>query len=310
VLVGVLLGLAGTMAASLTPVFDILTPMTGHLLGFGAAALLALRASRGRIALLALGATVTLLVHTAIGWSRQAASVEHIDDAHNDGRFRVLTVNAWHAHRDPDRLIRFLVAERATIVVLAEFGPDKAPLLRSLESLYPYRSSCADHWHCSLVVLSRVPIETAGHTLAAAYRPPIVWARVRPFPLQPAVTVVGTHVHRPTRNPMRSAAHIDQLVAALRRIEGPFILAGDLNAPANSAAIEMLMSGTGLAAADCWVPTWPGWPLNLPQFAFDHVLTSSELSIVRLSLGPPVGSDHLPVRADITFGKTTSARCG
>ena len=47
------------------------------------------------------------------------------------------------------------------------------------------------------------------------------------------------------------------------------------------------------------MPTWPAWPLALPQVALDHILVSGELAVAAAGTGPAVGSDHLPVWAQI-----------
>ena len=47
------------------------------------------------------------------------------------------------------------------------------------------------------------------------------------------------------------------------------------------------------------MPTWPAWPLALPQVALDHILVSPELAVAAAGTGPAVGSDHLPVWAQI-----------
>ena len=47
------------------------------------------------------------------------------------------------------------------------------------------------------------------------------------------------------------------------------------------------------------MPSWPAWPLALPQVALDHILVSPELAVAAAGTGPAVGSDHLPVWAQI-----------
>ena len=45
------------------------------------------------------------------------------------------------------------------------------------------------------------------------------------------------------------------------------------------------------------MPSWPAWPLALPQVALDHIFVSAELAVAAAGTGPAVGSDHLPVWA-------------
>ena len=54
--------------------------------------------------------------------------------------------------------------------------------------------------------------------------PDFVWARVGG-----ALTIVGTHLHRPSRDPWLHERQVSALAQFVRRIDGPLILAGDLN---------------------------------------------------------------------------------
>jgi hypothetical protein len=89
------------------------------------------------------------------------------------------------------------------------------------------------------------------------------------------------------------------LAQLVRHIDGPLVLAGDLNTSPWSNAFRKLRATTGLAPASILMPTWPAWPLALPQVALDHILVSGELAVAAAGTGPAVGSDHLPVWAQI-----------
>jgi endonuclease/exonuclease/phosphatase family metal-dependent hydrolase len=62
-----------------------------------------------------------------------------------------------------------------------------------------------------------------------------------------------------------------------------------------SKAHASFLSETALAASPTRLPTWPAWPLTLPQFQIDHLLATPGLAIERQATGPYVGSDHLPL---------------
>jgi hypothetical protein len=47
------------------------------------------------------------------------------------------------------------------------------------------------------------------------------------------------------------------------------------------------------------MPSWPAWPIALPQVALDHIFVSPELTVSAAGTGPAVGSDHLPVWAQL-----------
>jgi len=311
VLAAAVAGLIVAMAASLSPYFDLLTPIVGHLVGACLTAALAIRLPRAPFTILTAGLAATLLVHAAAGWIRQdamPAARERASPPPADA-MRLVTLNAWHRNRNLQPLLRYLEREAATWVVLTEFGPDKQHALEALRRTYPFQVSCADAWFCSLALLSRIPFEASGRISAGPHGPPTVWARFRVGAGREPITVVGTHVHRPSRNPERHRAQLATLTSMLRRVEGAIVVAGDFNAAASSSTLEDFMSGAGVSTSGCWLPSWPAWPLNMPQVALDHVAVSSELSIARTALGPAIGSDHLPVRADIRPGRHAT-ECG
>jgi endonuclease/exonuclease/phosphatase (EEP) superfamily protein YafD len=281
---------------------DIVAPLTGHLIGFGLAASLALIVCRWMLTVLTAGIAATIGVHVWLGlaWCCRAptppanAEVTKIAAHAPMQSFTVLALNAWDELRDTRGIARYLATTPADVVVLSEFGEDKGALLGELKAVYPYQASCADGWHCSLALLSRLPLEVSGVGRIPAGGPDFIWAR-----LSGSLTIVGTHVHRPSRNPWLHERQMVALAQFLRRIDGPVVLAGDLNTSPWSNSFRRLRSATGLAPASVLIPTWPAWPLPLPQVALDHILVSPELIVTAAGSGPAVGSDHLPVWAQL-----------
>ena len=203
----------------------------------------------------------------------------------------VLVLNTWHPGDCGARAIPGDSA--ADVVVLSEFGPDKRPLLRNLEAAYPFQVDCAD-WACSLALLSRLPFEASGVGRIASDQPAFVWAR-----LGGSLTIIGTHLYRPSRDPWLHERQVAALAQFVRRIDSPLILAGDLNTSPWSNAFRNLRAATGLSPAAKLLPSWPAWPLALPQVALDHIFVSPDLAVAAAGTGTAVGSDHLPVWAQL-----------
>ena len=89
------------------------------------------------------------------------------------------------------------------------------------------------------------------------------------------------------------------LAQFVRRIDSPLVLAGDLNTSPWSNAFRKLRAATGLSPAAKLLPSWPAWPLALPQVALDHIFVSPDLAVAAAGTGTAVGSDHLPVWAQL-----------
>jgi hypothetical protein len=89
------------------------------------------------------------------------------------------------------------------------------------------------------------------------------------------------------------------LARFLRRIDAPLVLTGALSTSPWSSAFRRLKAATGLVSARVLMPSWPAWPLALPQVALDHILVSPDIAVAAAGTGPAVGSDHLPVWAQL-----------
>lgn len=289
-------------ATGSTPPADVIAPLTGHLIGFGIAASVALILRRRMLPVLAAGVAVTIGVH---GWLGLAgccgtplpaadAGVTKVAAHGPASRLTVLALDTWDGKGDPDRLARYLAAAPADVVVLSQLGPDRAQLLASLEAAFPHQVACGDARPCALALLSRLPLEASGSARIAPDQPAFVWAR-----LAGPVTVIATHLDAPRGDPWLHARQMSELAKFMRRIDGPLVLAGDLNTSPWSGAFRRLRAATGLVPASKLMPSWPAWPVALPQIALDHILVSPELTVLAAGTGPAVGSDHLPVWAQL-----------
>jgi endonuclease/exonuclease/phosphatase (EEP) superfamily protein YafD len=309
VLAGANVALVLALAGSLSPLGDVLAPLTGHLLGIGFTASLALLVRRAVPLILMVGGLLTVAVHAWLGltgccappvptWASPLAKVAHAPPS----SLTVLALNTWHRLGDQQRLERYLASGPADVVVLSEFGPDKRPMLARLKEIYPFQVECADRWSCALALISCRSLTASGLGPLAADRQAgasepmanFVWAKV-----QGSLTIIGTHILRPSRDPWLHRRQMSALSQFLRNIDGPLLLAGDLNASPWSNAFRRLRTATGLLPTRVLTPTWPAWPVPLPQVALDHILVSSDLAVAAAGTGPAVGSDHLPVWAQI-----------
>jgi endonuclease/exonuclease/phosphatase (EEP) superfamily protein YafD len=287
------------------PAPDIFSPLAIHCFAIAIVAAVALLMKRGEIAVLTLGTVAVVAGHAWLGLSgdksfntaSRGPGIENLQPVSADGALRVISINTWHKLRDSTALHDYLVRERADVVVMTEMGPDKLRLLDELKSAYPYQVHCAETWVCSMALISRYPISDSGAARVAVEQPPLVWARVKAMDTQ--VMVVGTHLHRPSRNPWLHEKQVTNLIQFISLINGPTVLAGDFNTAPWAMSFKRLMLEAWMFPALQLKPTWPAWPVALPQVALDHVLVSADLTITRSGTGPAVGSDHLPVWAEI-----------
>ncbi len=299
------LALLFVMLGRVWPAPDMFSPLAVHCFAVAIVAAVALLVKRNEVALIVAGTIVVLAAHAWLGLSgdksfnttSRESGIENLRPVSVDGALRVISINTWHKLKDSTALHDYLVRERADVVVMTEVGPDKRRLLDELKTAYPYQVHCADQWVCAMALLSRYPIADQGAARVAVEQPPLVWARVKTMDAQ--VTVVGTHLHRPSRSPWLHDKHVTSLIQFISLINGPTVLAGDFNTAPWSNSFKRLMLEAWMFPALQLKPTWPAWPVALPQVALDHVLVSADLTIARSGTGPAVGSDHLPVWAEV-----------
>lgn len=273
---------------------DVATPLTGHIIGLGITAAVALLVPRYTAAVLVAGTIAIFASHVGLSrWSQGADDAAQRTSAATSS-LSILSINTWDAADNVEQLRAYLVTGPADVVVLSELGPEKQALPAALKAVYPYQSSCAHRYDCSIALLSRVPFEAAGTVPYTKEMPAFVWAR-----FAGALHVIGTHIYRPSRSPGLHARQTEAVARFIQRIDGPVVLAGDLNMSPWSYGYKTLKTQAGLKAARWLTPSWPAWPVVMPQVALDHILISQDLTFVASGTGPAVGSDHLPVFARI-----------
>jgi endonuclease/exonuclease/phosphatase (EEP) superfamily protein YafD len=206
----------------------------------------------------------------------------------------VLAFNSWDRVRNEAEIERHLRQAPPDIVVLSEIVPPKRGLLERLRDVYPWQVDCADHWPCAMALLSRLPLAEGGIVRPTDTTPAVAWGRIAGE--GGGITVLGVHVHRPTRSMTLHRGHMRGLAQIVRRSKGARVVAGDFNAPAWSAAMRTMRAATGLTAMPRTLPTWPA---RLPQLAIDHVLVSPEIAVVSVGAAGSMGSDHLAVLATL-----------
>jgi endonuclease/exonuclease/phosphatase (EEP) superfamily protein YafD len=296
------LGLILVGVGGLAAFVDALAPLTGHLLGIGTAAGVALLVRRRMVVLLTVGLIATIGLHAWLGLARccapgaqsTPASLAGTTARDVDESLTVLALNAWAGHADPERLERYLASAPAHVAVVSALGSASGPMLDRLRQAYPHQVRCAAQPPCALALLSRRPFASAGSARIAPGKPAFVWAR-----LPGSLTIIGTRLNHPMGDPWQHQAEVEALATFAGRIGGSLVVTGDLNTTPWSNAFRLLKSAADLSPASPLMPSWPAWPVALPQIAADHIFVSSDLGVAAAGTGPAIGSDHLPVWAHL-----------
>lgn len=214
---------------------------------------------------------------------------------------RVLTVNLLRENDDARAVLELVRRERPDLLFCSEVTEAWWQALAAGLPELPHRCHHADPGWFGVALFSRQPLRSAeviplGFAWAPAIRATV---RVGDTPLG----VLGIHPPRPgdRRRCLERDRALQALPAALRDLPPAHLVLGDCNAtPWNHTFVQLLAStGLQLATVGGWRATWSStlpWPLRIP---IDHVLVSRGVGVGSTRLGANIGSDHLPVIADL-----------
>lgn len=297
---------AMTSAARLWWVFDLFTHFRLQYviaaMVLGAVAVAA--GARGAAMALAL----VLVVH---GWAIKDLWVGGSADADAAGvPLRIVSANVLGSNPTPDKVLTFVRAAEADLVVLVEVGTERWDEVRSeLGAFYPYQAPGPGQERDPVRLYSRHPVLNARVVEPEGGRRPYLEAELAVDTGRGADPVVVIGVHPPSPSPSDAAdsrrrnLQLDHIAETVANQVSPLIVAGDFNTSPWSPHFRDLLAATGLRnAADGhgWIATWPAWlwPARVP---IDHVLIRGPVIAADVRRGPFIGSDHYPLIADLSL---------
>jgi endonuclease/exonuclease/phosphatase (EEP) superfamily protein YafD len=210
----------------------------------------------------------------------------------------VATANVLYSNSQREPLLDWLETRPADIVILQEVTEAWVRDLTA-RTAYPNKHLLPREDAYGIGVLSRWPLESVSLVDLAGDGLPSI-AGVALVGTQ-RVRFLGVHTRWPVA-PSLARLRDEALHGAADLAQAtdlPMVMLGDLNVTPDSPAFERLLHGGALRDALAgreWRPTWQAdfWPLAL---RIDHILASPGMCVEQASVGPPVGSDHLPVLA-------------
>jgi len=295
---------AGLIGA-LHPLFDYFSHFQVHLLLAGMSLVLAcaLTRSRALVAIALLGCIIPL-ARIAPLWQGEI----NITPVGRMVDLRVMSVNVLTINTNHQDLIDEVREHDPDILALFEVSEQWASAIQPLIDAYPYvhRTSLpGDRWY-GVQILSRHELDPlALPTSFAVESFRCAAAEVTTDAGQ--ILLVAAHPMPPvgfssTRLRDRQLALVNTYLK--KHGSAPAIVLGDLNSTPWSHGYRTLTSGTGLKNARDGAGVQGSWFAALPGFLripIDHILVSSGFDVRTSAVGADIGSDHLPVIADIAL---------
>ncbi len=219
---------------------------------------------------------------------------------------RVVQFNVSTDNSQFGEVLDWLLAIEADLISLQEVNDDWSQALSGLENQYPYQLVIPREDNFGIAIYSRQPF-TANSVMAFGPAQLPSLHLVQNFGGK-QLNIFATHPPPPVSTPLihQRNMQLAKLADYIRRTaDNPTLLLGDLNTSMWGFHYRQFMARTRLVNARQGFGVLASWPSFLPlvRIPIDHVLLSPELYVRNLELGPALGSDHLPLVAEITFRK-------
>ncbi|MCB0165280.1 MAG: endonuclease/exonuclease/phosphatase family protein [Anaerolineae bacterium] len=223
----------------------------------------------------------------------------------SDNRLRAVSLNIHAQDPDYEAVIDFLNQYQPDLVMVTEAEPALMGLLaEAVGESYPYVYDESMRGTMGLALLSRQPFLAAETVpLSDTRRRRLIKATIE-WQGTP-ITVYGAHPLPPLNSRWAASRnHELEIIQGLLADEtGPLILLGDFNASPWSYPMRELVAGTHLRHAALGFGLRPTWYFERVIFGapLDHIYVSPEVTALSYKIGGDIGSDHIPVMADLTI---------
>ena len=225
-------------------------------------------------------------------------------------RLRIMTINV-HASSDRYDLVRAEIERLDPDIVFLPENTDRwAAGLAPLRARYPYVVDGQSPSVFSLFLFSRIPLSDAA--IIKLPEPdgfPAIVARICPGTASSegsCLRIVGVHPPPPLDGRI-AAERYATLQALPNLIAGKdverTVLLGDFNCTPWSPLFRDLLTATGFRDGARGFDLSPTWASRWLPFGLkiDHILVGKAITVTNHAIGGEVGSDHLPVVADLQF---------
>ena len=215
---------------------------------------------------------------------------------------KAFSYNVLWNNKNYDRAIALITKEQPDIAIFQEVISGWSPALTALKSDFPYHIESEQQ---EMEVYSKFPLLDPETIVYGTYRGSIA---VDLLVGDRKVKFVATHAYPQLywgqggweiRN-----EQLRDLKEYARNQQRPIIIMGDLNISMWSPYYRSAIQDSGLRNARQGLGILPTHSIVAPQFAalsapLDHCLISSDIQVEDFRLGPAIGSDHLPIIAEL-----------
>jgi endonuclease/exonuclease/phosphatase (EEP) superfamily protein YafD len=233
------------------------------------------------------------------GWVRGLSGRGATAAQPSQAPLKVVSLNVWYKHADHQPAIDYLLKSDADVIGLVEVNPSWLASLKALEAAYPYHLDCVMAVpNCGVAIYSKQPFLSGFAGRIGESAPSAVTVSIdrggKPL------TITEIQIVNPlSGGERRQAAQARMLGDYLAKLSGDQLVMGDFNSAPWSRLQGNLRAATGLDNSGRLAFTWPSWAPALFRIPIDQVFIRGDIAVRDYRPGPAVGSDHLPITAEI-----------
>lgn len=217
---------------------------------------------------------------------------------------RVLSANINIRNRNYDAVRSLIRSERPDLFVLIEVNRGWLNAMDELKAEYPYSLKSPNADRFGIALYSAFPLKNAVvQEFQAADVPAIATTVIKDG--QP-ITAIAIHPPPPISTKLFNLRNRDLQIVSdyVRHITKPVVLVGDFNASIWSPFFQQFAQRSQLKNTRRGFGILPTWSTDMPVFytPIDHCFVSSGIQVRNSKTVASIGSDHLPIVADLNIG--------
>ena len=246
-----------------------------------------------------------IILPICLGSNVGAASADNGDNS-KPIKLRVVTCNVLTANRQKAKTIAFLRDSKADIILLIEVDEAWVTAINELHDVYPYRHGRSSQDNFGIMLLSKIPLKDESIQQFDDSQVDTVVATLN-IDSRRSLRIIGTHPLPPISqyNSRYRNQHLDKLAIFVKEKSVPTLVMGDLNCTGWSCYFKDFLNKSGLNDSRQGQGIQPSWPAGTKfswlRIPIEHILTTSDIATIERHVGPDIGSDHLPIVADLLW---------
>lgn len=216
---------------------------------------------------------------------------------------KVFSYNVLWSNKAYQKAIALVDQEQPDIAVFQEAVADWRNALTALESNYPYHFSAPK---LEIEVYSQLPLNNPQIKLYGTYRGLVVAdLKVGDRPVKFVATHAYPQLYFGHAGWQIRNQHLEIGIGEyIKNLAQSAIVIGDLNVSMWSPFYHSMIEASGLYNTRQGLGILPTHSIVAPQFAalsapIDHCLVSPDIKVKNFKLGSAIGSDHLPIVAEL-----------